>query len=343
MAQLFIGQLPFSKFFPNDLLDLFRPYGNVVAHQLHIRQGNAFVTYATTDEADAAIRALHGQCALGTRSQPIQVMYSKGTRLISPFGLQHRSRCLARNKDRQRSKELMNGISSNTNNDSVSLNDGAAPGASDTQRPEYPSMLSSTGAEEVSTDGNGNDAGVASFASRGPSDIFLDEESRQVLSNGLFSNVSLQALNASATFQMQQQQQQAYMPSLIGVDPGLYSSTMKWTTAPPSVMMASTATVGHASNGSGVPSTPSRLSSPAAPPPPPPAFSYVVMQPAAPNMSNGYGMPPGVPVCYVMPASAALTYLPQQMQQQGLGSVMTPFGAATVVSSPMSSVQMCPM
>ncbi|CBZ29950.1 conserved hypothetical protein, partial [Leishmania mexicana MHOM/GT/2001/U1103] len=119
MAQLFVGQLPFSKFFPDDLLDLFRPYGSVIAHQLHIHQGNAFVTYATTDEADRAIQALHSKCSLGTRSQPIQVMYSKGTRLISAFGLHHRSVCLSRNKDRQRSKEASATAGGATENDAL--------------------------------------------------------------------------------------------------------------------------------------------------------------------------------------------------------------------------------
>lgn len=93
MAQLFVGQLPFNKFYPDDLIHLFRPYGVVVAHELYIRTGSGFVTFATTDEADAAIAGLHGKKVVEGRVQPLQVMYSKGSKLISSFGRQHRAMC----------------------------------------------------------------------------------------------------------------------------------------------------------------------------------------------------------------------------------------------------------
>lgn len=96
MAQLFVGQLPFNKFYPDDLIHLFRPFGVVVAHELYIRTGSGFVTFATTDEADAAISALHGKKVVEGRVQPLQVMYSKGSKLISSFGRQHRAMCGSR-------------------------------------------------------------------------------------------------------------------------------------------------------------------------------------------------------------------------------------------------------
>ncbi|KAL7707160.1 hypothetical protein N2W54_001454 [Lotmaria passim] len=355
MAQLFIGQLPFSKFFPDDLLNLFRPYGNVVAHQLHIRQGNAFVTYATTDEADAAIRTLHGNCTLGTRSQPIQVMYSKGTRLISAFGLQHRSLCLARNKDRQRSKEVLNSTANaGNNNDSVSLNDGAMVGAQHQNVVYSSNVLYSTGAEEVSTNGNVSAAGVASFASRGLSDVSFDEESRQLMSSGAFSNASVHSLNACVTRQVQQQQQQqqqqAYLSSLIGVDPLLCGSSAKWAVTPSTLMMPATATPRPTNSGSTVlsPPSPLRLSSPASPPPP--SLSYVVMPPSsAQAMAAGFGMPVGMPLCYVMPTAAAegstcfsQLHTAQAQLQQGVYSVVGPCGATTMLS-PLAYMQMRPM
>eukprot|EP00796_Vickermania_ingenoplastis_P004459 gene4459-3254_t len=96
MAQLFVGQLPFNKFYPDDLIHLFRPFGVVVAHELYIRTGSGFVTFATTDEADAAISALHNKKVVEGRVQPLQVMYSKGSKLISPFGRQHRTMCCSK-------------------------------------------------------------------------------------------------------------------------------------------------------------------------------------------------------------------------------------------------------
>lgn len=101
MAQLFIGQLPFNKFYPEDLLRLFQPYGIVTTHELYIRKGNAFVTYATAAEADAAIQALHGRYTVEGRNQPLQVMYSKGSKLISSYGIHHRSMCLMMKEVRQ--------------------------------------------------------------------------------------------------------------------------------------------------------------------------------------------------------------------------------------------------
>lgn len=95
MAQLFVGQLPFNKFFPEDLLRIFCPYGTVIGHELYIRNGNGFVTYATTSEADTAIHHLHDKMIVPGRHQSLQVMYSKGSKLISTFGLEHRAACLA--------------------------------------------------------------------------------------------------------------------------------------------------------------------------------------------------------------------------------------------------------
>ncbi|KPA81201.1 hypothetical protein ABB37_04538 [Leptomonas pyrrhocoris] len=312
MAELFIGQLPFSKFFPEDLLNLFRPYGNVVAHQLHIRQGNAFVTYAATDEADAAISALHGQCSLGTRSQPIQVMYSKGTRLISAFGLQHRSLCLARNKDRQRNKETLSATSnSSINNESVSLNDAVLAGLSGELKDEPATGLYPTGAEEVGANGNRSGAGVASFVSYGPIDISFDDEGRQMMGSGIFSNPSMYSLNAAATRQVQQQQ--AYVSGLMSVDPMVYGTPMKWAMTPPTMLMPTSNGSSNNSSNNGVLSPPSQMASPAAPPLPPPALSYVVMSSSTPTMATGFGVPGRMPVCYVVPTPTSPAYLSQQM------------------------------
>lgn len=96
MAQLFVGQLPFNKFYPDDLIHLFRPYGVVIAHELYIRTGSGFVTFSSTDEADAAIRDLHGRKVVEGRVQPLQVMYSKGSKLISAFGRLHRATCCSK-------------------------------------------------------------------------------------------------------------------------------------------------------------------------------------------------------------------------------------------------------
>lgn len=93
MAQLFVGQLPFNRFFPEDLVALFSPFGTVLQHELYIRKGSGFVTFATTAEADRAIQTLHGKVRLRNRSQALQVMYSKGTRIISAFGVEHQMHC----------------------------------------------------------------------------------------------------------------------------------------------------------------------------------------------------------------------------------------------------------
>ncbi|CAD2217685.1 RNA-binding protein [Angomonas deanei] len=101
MAQLFIGQLPFNKFYPEDLLALFSPYGTVIAHELYIKNGNGFVTYATTAEADLAIYNLHEKVIIEGRQQPLQVMYSKGSKLISNYGVHQRTFCSERRQQKR--------------------------------------------------------------------------------------------------------------------------------------------------------------------------------------------------------------------------------------------------
>lgn len=92
-AKLFIGQLHFDAT-EEDVRQLFDYYGDV----LHINilrdkrtgrsTGSAFVTYGSTEEADAAILALHGVYNM-ERDKPLQVSYCEKTPNISKFGFNH--------------------------------------------------------------------------------------------------------------------------------------------------------------------------------------------------------------------------------------------------------------
>ncbi|KAG5469422.1 hypothetical protein LSCM1_02641 [Leishmania martiniquensis] len=310
MAQLFVGQLPFSKFFPDDLLDLFRPYGSVIAHQLHIHQGNAFVTYATTDEADRAIQALHSKCALGTRSQPIQVMYSKGTRLISAFGLHHRSVCLARNKDRQRSKEASAATGGTVDdeallNESTNINGSSSASKNAILTP----LMCTTGGVGGSEEPNASFATLFSSYGdlSGKSEISGEEDSRQPC--GVHGAVASSNL-------LQQQKPPSYP---VGADPLLYSSAMGWQIARQSLVSGAPATPLSPvlSNGTATPM--SDLINPSAPAPTP--VTYVMM----PNA--GSSMPCMMPLYYTLPASTSAAIAQQQQQQQALASALASYNA----------------
>ncbi|AIO01446.1 hypothetical protein LPMP_331540 [Leishmania panamensis] len=313
MAQLFVGQLPFSKFFPEDLLDLFRPYGSVIAHQLHIHQGNAFVTYVTTDEADRAIQALHSKCALGTRSQPIQVMYSKGTRLISAFGLHHRSVCLARNKDRQRSKEASTTTGSATDDDVLLNKSINTLGNSSSSKNVILTPLMCTAGGT-----GGNEEPNASFTTlfssygdlSGKSEISGEEDGRQP--SGM--HVAL----ASSNLFLQQQKPPSYP---VGADPLMYSSAMGWQLAHQS-LVASTATTpltSVISNGATTPMSDLINTSASTPTP----VTYVMM----PNSGNP--MPCVMPLYYALPASTTSAIAQQHRQQQALASALASYNART--------------
>lgn len=108
MAQLFVGQLPFNKFYPEDFLKLFRPFGTVISHELYVRNGSGLITFSNTDEADAAIYALHGKKVVEGRVQPLQVMYARGAKLISEYGLAHRAFCAAQKKPSNKNTKSQN-------------------------------------------------------------------------------------------------------------------------------------------------------------------------------------------------------------------------------------------
>ncbi|KAG5493572.1 hypothetical protein JIQ42_01944 [Leishmania sp. Namibia] len=312
MAQLFVGQLPFSKFFPDDLLDLFRPYGSVIAHQLHIHQGNAFVTYATTDEADRAIQALHSKCALGTRSQPIQVMYSKGTRLISAFGLHHRSVCLTRNKDRQRSKET-SAVTVGTADDDALLNEATnINGSSSSSKNVILSPLMCT-AGCVSGSEEPNTSFATLFSSygglSGKSEISGEDDSRQPS--------AVHGAVASSNLFLQQQKPPSYP---VGADPLLYSSAMGWQIACQSPVSGAAATPLTPVLSSGTTTPMADLINPSAPAPTP--VTYVML----PNSGNS--MPCVMPLYYTLPASASAAIAQQQhRQQQTLASALASYNA----------------
>ncbi|CAJ1992136.1 RNA recognition motif. (a.k.a. RRM RBD or RNP domain)/RNA recognition motif (a.k.a. RRM RBD or RNP domain) [Leishmania donovani] len=312
MAQLFVGQLPFSKFFPDDLLDLFRPYGNVIAHQLHIHQGNAFVTYPTTDEADRAIQALHSKCSLGTRSQPIQVMYSKGTRLISAFGLHHRSVCLSRNKDRQRSKEASATAGGATDDDAL-LNEVSNLNSSSSKNVILTPLMCTAGGAGGSEEPNTSFTTLFSSYGdlSGKSEISGEEDGRQP--NGVHGAV------ASSNAFLQQQKPPSYP---VGADPLVYSSAMGWQIARQS-LVASTATTPLTSVISNGATTPmSDLINPSAPAPAPTPVTYVMM----PNSGNS--MPCVMPLYYALPASTSAAIAQQQQrQQQALASALASYNA----------------
>ncbi|KAK1275061.1 Flowering time control protein FCA [Acorus gramineus] len=84
-AKLFIGSVPKTAT-EEDIRPMFEEYGNVIEVAL-IRdkrtgqqQGCCFVKYATSEEADMAIRGLHNQRTLPGGTGPIQVRYADGER-----------------------------------------------------------------------------------------------------------------------------------------------------------------------------------------------------------------------------------------------------------------------
>lgn len=92
-AKLFIGQLHFDAT-EEDVRQLFEYYGDVL-HVNVLRDkrtgrstGSAFITYGSTEEADAAILALHGVYNM-ERDKPLQVSYCEKTPTISQFGFSH--------------------------------------------------------------------------------------------------------------------------------------------------------------------------------------------------------------------------------------------------------------
>ena len=93
LAKLFIGQLNFDAT-EEDVRQLFEFYGDVL-HVNVLRDkvtrkstGSAFVTYGCTEEADAAIMALHNTYNMD-RDRPLQVSYCEKTQTISKFGFRH--------------------------------------------------------------------------------------------------------------------------------------------------------------------------------------------------------------------------------------------------------------
>ncbi|KAG8344518.1 putative RNA recognition motif (a k a RRM RBD or RNP domain) [Trypanosoma vivax] len=95
-ARLFVGQLNFHAD-ESDVIALFNFYGTT----LHVNilrdratnksKGSAFVEYATTEEADCAIMALHNRYNM-ERDKPLQVSYCARSELISEFGHEHATR-----------------------------------------------------------------------------------------------------------------------------------------------------------------------------------------------------------------------------------------------------------
>ncbi|XP_052207022.1 flowering time control protein FCA [Diospyros lotus] len=84
-AKLFIGSVPKTAT-EEDIRPLFEEHGNVLEVALikdkrtGQQQGCCFVKYATSEEADRAIRALHNQVTLPGGVGPIQVRYADGER-----------------------------------------------------------------------------------------------------------------------------------------------------------------------------------------------------------------------------------------------------------------------
>ncbi|KAB1201599.1 Flowering time control protein FCA [Morella rubra] len=84
-AKLFIGSVPRTATEEN-IRPLFEEHGNVVEVALikdkrtGQQQGCCFIKYATSEEADTAIRALHNQHTLPGGVGPIQVRYADGER-----------------------------------------------------------------------------------------------------------------------------------------------------------------------------------------------------------------------------------------------------------------------
>ena len=110
-AKLFIGQLHFEAT-EEDVRQLFEFYGHVI-HINILRDkhtgrstGSAFVAYGTTEEADAAIRALHNIYNM-ERDKPLQVSYCEKTPTISEFGYEHAERLASENRANPRPRQLM--------------------------------------------------------------------------------------------------------------------------------------------------------------------------------------------------------------------------------------------
>ncbi|WOL13536.1 flowering time control protein FCA isoform X1 [Canna indica] len=84
-AKLFIGAVPRTAT-EEDIRPLFEEHGDVIEvafikdRKTGEQQGCCFVKYATSDEADRAIRALHNQYTLPGGTGPIQVRYADGDR-----------------------------------------------------------------------------------------------------------------------------------------------------------------------------------------------------------------------------------------------------------------------
>lgn len=100
-AKLFIGQLHFDAT-EEDVRQLFDYYGEV-KHINILREknsgrscGSAFVTYGSTEEADAAILALHNIYNM-ERDKPLQVSYCQKTPNISQFGYEHAQQLASEN------------------------------------------------------------------------------------------------------------------------------------------------------------------------------------------------------------------------------------------------------
>ncbi|CAD2217684.1 RNA-binding protein [Angomonas deanei] len=90
-ARLFVGQLNFDAT-ETDVQQIFSFYGHVlhvnILRDVNKSTGSAFVTYATTTEADNAIIALHDRYNMG-REKPLQVSYCRRSETVSAFGYQH--------------------------------------------------------------------------------------------------------------------------------------------------------------------------------------------------------------------------------------------------------------
>ncbi|XP_068637531.1 flowering time control protein FCA-like isoform X2 [Aristolochia californica] len=84
-AKLFIGSVPRTAI-EEDIRPLFEDHGNVIEVALikdkrtGQQQGCCFIKYATSEEADQAIRVLHNQVTLPGGTGPIQVRYADGER-----------------------------------------------------------------------------------------------------------------------------------------------------------------------------------------------------------------------------------------------------------------------
>ncbi|KAK7363454.1 hypothetical protein VNO77_05598 [Canavalia gladiata] len=84
-AKLFVGSVPRTAT-EEDIRPLFEEHGNVIEVALikdrktGQHQGCCFIKYATSEEADQAIRALHNQHTLPGGAGPIQVRYADGER-----------------------------------------------------------------------------------------------------------------------------------------------------------------------------------------------------------------------------------------------------------------------